>query len=472
MDPDLWWHITVGRWIIEHKSLPHQDYWNMFGHGQPWRAYSWSNEVIFAFVDSHFGIYGLLSLKLFLALCLAASLFWVMSKISSDWFFGGLLGIFSTAACFNHFTLRPQCLVWIYFALVIYICTLIERQGQSRKLLLSLTLIMCLWANTHITSVLGIGVIVAWLFRASDWKQSLKPAGFAFLGTLITPYLGGEWITFISKSGHPFDHRAIAEFQSATVMQHSTAFLLIVSALLLCFWHLRPKTLEVLKMLCAGAFILGSLAVVKFLPFAVILVAALVAEFWWREAKNRTALGNLAEGFERSRALFSKIPAEGLSFVFMCLSIVNFMPLWSSPISHEITPVKAMDFIIDYKLPFPLLNDFGRGGYVMYRLSNQAGELEHLVSIDGRTNITPQEIWEKSQASFLGKASWRDYINSVHPKTILWPTESPLSAILLNAKEFCRVFQSGSDERGYSVFVSAAELPKLDSKLSSENCQR
>lgn len=37
-DPDLWFHIVSGRWILSHQQVPTQDYWNMFGVGKPWRS--------------------------------------------------------------------------------------------------------------------------------------------------------------------------------------------------------------------------------------------------------------------------------------------------------------------------------------------------------------------------------------------------------------------------------------------------
>ena len=49
VDPDLWWHIVVGRWILAEKAVPTQDYWNLFGYGKPWIAYSWFSEVFVCF---------------------------------------------------------------------------------------------------------------------------------------------------------------------------------------------------------------------------------------------------------------------------------------------------------------------------------------------------------------------------------------------------------------------------------------
>ncbi|MCB0321329.1 MAG: hypothetical protein KDD60_10430, partial [Bdellovibrionales bacterium] len=44
LDPDLWWHIAIGRWILEHGTIPVTEHWNFFALGKPFRAYSWSFE--------------------------------------------------------------------------------------------------------------------------------------------------------------------------------------------------------------------------------------------------------------------------------------------------------------------------------------------------------------------------------------------------------------------------------------------
>jgi len=42
-DPDMGWHITVGRWIIANLKVPTEELWNRFALGKEWVAYSWSN---------------------------------------------------------------------------------------------------------------------------------------------------------------------------------------------------------------------------------------------------------------------------------------------------------------------------------------------------------------------------------------------------------------------------------------------
>jgi len=468
VDPDLWWHITVGRWILAFHEIPVVDHWNMFGAGQPWRAYSWPLEIVFAAAEQLGDMHGLYAVKLALAVAVACSLAWVSSRLAGDWFVGLLLGIFATLGCFNHFTLRPQSLVWVYLALVLLLADEVEQRGWTVRRGALLALVMMAWANTHITTALGIGVAVAWV-AAAGWRTAGLTLASMVLGTLVTPYFGGEWLTFFSKTGHPLMLRSIAEFQPATIMQHSTAFLVIAAALVGMGIFTRPRVLDLFKLLAGGGTLLGALAVVKFLPFAVIVLTALIAVMWRRGGK--AGFGNLGEGIHRLRKVAGAIPAEGAAFLLLCTVIVNVWRVWQAPLNTVEIPVSAVDFIEARQLPHPVLNDFGRGGYLMYRFSDERGVLEHKVPIDGRTNVMPKEVWEKAHRAFTGREEWREYIELVKPRTILWKRASPLTAILLNDDAYCVIFRSGTSEVGFAVFVERAWFLAHGAGLQSDNCR-
>src|SRR5207249_11491916 len=40
-DPDIWWHLRTGQWIIEHHWVPATDPFSAYGMGKPWVAYGW-----------------------------------------------------------------------------------------------------------------------------------------------------------------------------------------------------------------------------------------------------------------------------------------------------------------------------------------------------------------------------------------------------------------------------------------------
>ena len=472
-DPDLWWHLTVGRWILAHGEVPVVDLWNQYGIGKPWRAYSWSNEVVLAFTELTWGPWGLLTLKLLLAVGISVSFAAVYSVIARDGFIGVMLGVFTATACFNHFTLRPQSFVWILFALLLLLLDQIAQQGVNARRLLGVAAVMCLWANTQITTIIGLVAVVVWFGSLRLYRELLIVGSVAVLGTLLTPYGGGEWLTFASKTSHPLMLRAIAEFQPATIMQFSTGFLVLITFLLLLCAHLAPTLIPVGLLVGGGGFLLAALAVVKFHPFAMIYLGALMAYLWRARAGSPMVLGNLGEGITKLRALVLWLPKEGTTFLLLVLVILQIKPLYdlSTPIRESVVPVAAVNFIQDRKLPLPLLHDFGRGGYVMYRFADRQGTPSYLVPIDGRTNVTPPEVWKKYLQADLGERSWKEYFDLVKPETVLWRRDSPLLAILTATNDWCQVFETvDANEMGYVVFLKRERLEQRPTEFSSPNC--
>ena len=456
VDPDLWWHITVGKWILGHGEIPTTEQWNYFAMGEPWRAYSWSVEVVVALLD-RLGPKGLIGGKLVLGVIIAMSFMFSLGRVSKDYFFGGVLGLFATAACFNHFTLRPQSFVWIYFAMLMFFTDEVDRKGLTWKRGLGVAGMMALWSNAQITQVIGVAAVVGWMLRDKEsLPLALKVTGCALLGTLLTPSFGAEWLTFFKKSGHPLAYSQIAEFGPANILMYSTAFLVLIMGIALFFIHTKPSRVP----LPLGLYVLAAcgagLAVVKFLPFAVLVTCFFCARLWRAAKEDGEGLGNIGESFEQLRVLFRKFPKEGTSFVFLCTAIVNGYKVWNYPVSFEVAPVRAMDLIIDKDLPKPLLHGFGRGGYVMYRLSNDVGELEHPVVMDGRTNVNPPHVWKAFISALNGKESWRDLIELTNPQTILWRNESALTSLLRLSDEWCQIYRGETNSdlyQGYSIFL-------------------
>ena len=478
-DPDLWWHITVGRWIVAHKEIPTVDYWNMFSNAQLWRAYSWSSEIALALIEGWFGGEGLAIAQIFLGVGLALCLQCVCSRLSRDYYIGALVGTYATVASYNNFTLRPQVLVWMFFALVICVADEIASKGISRGRLLLLALIGSLWANTHLTAVLGLGAVMLWTVQSGPGELSLKRAALAggafFAGTIVTPYVGGEWMTFFVKGSHPLKYQAISEFQPATILQFSSVFVLLLVFLLLVVSYTTRALPTLARGTFASGMLLGGFTAVKFLPFAAITWAALFA-VWWREsgADHRSRIhDNFAEGLLLSKERLLGLSAQtgrAIVFLIIAISTVNVAQLLRKPLNTSIVPKSAIDFIEERHLPHPLLNEFSAGGYLMYRYSDASGIPRHKVAIDGRTNVNPDSIWEMYRASFTGKATWRDFIDKVQAQTIVWRQGSPMVTLLLVSPEWCRVFSSGPGDEDHAVFIRSELFQARAGEFSSTDC--
>ena len=487
-DPDLWWHIAIGKWIIAHGNVPVTDHWNMFGGELPWRAYSWSFEVLVAAIERTFGVDGLLLAQLGLGVLLATTLQATFGIIAKDKIIGCIFGVYSTVACYNHFTLRPQVLVWILYAALLGVLESARRRNSmSVSSLFAVAGIGSLWANTHLTAALGLGSIVLWMApERLDVDRVKKLAALAiafFIGTLCTPYLGGEWITFFAKSGHPLRYSVIAEFQPATILQYSTIFVLLLLVFMIVVAFTTRTVPSFGRSVLAGGMVIAGLTAVKFLPFAAIVLGALVCQ-WWCDVQSTAASTNdeggdrgrregIVEGFQHlKRFLESLSPTTygALAFFVLAIGISSISNLRKAPLDLSYVPKSSVDFITANNLSHPILNEFGAGGYLMYRFSDDNGEPRHKVAIDGRTNVNPPEVWQMYQESFLGKIGWRNFISKVQPKTILWRQGSAFVSLLYTSKEWCRVFSSGERESDYVVFVSREDFEGRGGSLTSNNC--
>lgn len=471
-DPDLWWHIVVGRWIISHQALPYVDYWNAFGAGQHWQAYSYLPEILFALFDRYFGAHGLLGLTLALSFGLSATLFYCLIKVSNSLFFGSLLAALATVATFDHFALRPQTFTWIYYAWMLYLSFAVLRQGLNRRSEVGLFLVTLLWANTHLTIILAIVGVLFIIWDGNLDRSKVAQVGLVLLvASILTPYFGGEWLTFLHQIDHPFKYDFISEFRPVTIFDYSAAFLAILLILLFYFMHLKPDSIGVGQKLLLAVMTVGSLAVYKFLPYSTILVAFVLADFWRREAAG-LASNNLVQSIFRLSELLSKIPERGIAFLIFCLAFVNVYKVWGYPIALSELPVWPVQYIRQMKLKPPIMNSFNDGGYLMYEFSDISGNIDPFwrVSVDGRTNVTPDEIFKLHLDSLLGSANWREYIERTKAETILWRLQSPLTSLLHEDSAWCEVYRIGNPSKGHVIFVKRQFFQEHKTIMQSPDC--
>jgi hypothetical protein len=50
-DPDFWWHLRAGQYMVENATIPHTDPFSFTAQGQEWITHEWLSEVFM------FGIY-------------------------------------------------------------------------------------------------------------------------------------------------------------------------------------------------------------------------------------------------------------------------------------------------------------------------------------------------------------------------------------------------------------------------------
>src|SRR5262245_6702436 len=73
-DPDIWWHLRVGQWVVEHGTVTTTDPFSQYGQTRPWVAYSWLYEVLVYGLYKAFGLAGVIVYRAGMALAVVAAI--------------------------------------------------------------------------------------------------------------------------------------------------------------------------------------------------------------------------------------------------------------------------------------------------------------------------------------------------------------------------------------------------------------
>jgi hypothetical protein len=185
-DGSTGWHLATGKWIISHGAIPHQDFLSATFPGKEWVPYEWLSDVTAAALDAIGGI------KL-VAVATSCAIAWLFSLVYLECRRNGchfvvalLLTIVASLGSSIHWLARPH--IFTFFGVFLVTRHLEKfRRGEetTRRLLISIAVIMMLWSNFHPAFLVGFALIVIYMY--SEWKSWLGSGGLykaASLGRL------------------------------------------------------------------------------------------------------------------------------------------------------------------------------------------------------------------------------------------------------------------------------------------------
>jgi hypothetical protein len=471
IDPDIWWHLQAGQWIVEHGTLPITDPFSAYGEGKPWVAYSWLFEI---------GMYGLVQLcgergillytlvGIWLTMLVVHRI--IGARCTDFVFVSGLLAV-SVVALSKIFTPRPWLLTILFFAITLEV-VLSLREGKQSRWFWLLPVAYGVWANIHIQFIYGLGLlglacvaplvdryvppfidshpVMAW--GTPQWKKLIGLTALCALATLVTPY-------------HVRLYSIVAELAAQTGMWEYTTEMQAPTFRTVADWAMlgmfsialvrigRQKawsSFEVLLICVAAASAFRGQRDIWFLVLA--SLAVLVSQ-QIRESRERSYI--VPDGRFVSVTL---VVALGV----MC--ILGYRGFSEAKI-HENTgklyPVEAATFVEEQGYTGSLYNHFNWGGYLLWRLP-------HLkVSMDGRANVHGDERIKQSILTWNGGSHWREDLELDRAEVVIAQKDMALSSLLRLDPRFQKTFQ---DETAV-VFVRATRnagqsiIPTAESSL-------
>jgi len=360
-DPDTYSHIALGRWILEHHAVPFVDPFSQTMRGEPWVAFEWLSQVVYAIAQSLGGWIAVVALA---AVAAAAAFGLMMRFLLREW--PPVPALIAVLAAFvlasPHILARPHMLALPL--MVAWVATLIRAVDEKRAPPWQMLPLMILWANLHGSFTFGIAMIgvaaceALWNAPHTELlrvvRQWILFGVLALAAACINPY-GPEMIlvTF----------RTIALGQALSIITEWRPQ---------DFNHLGPFELIML-----AGFGVALYRGVKLPPLRILMVFG-VLHLGLSQSRHADLLGLLAPIFlarplaEQLGSLAARRALADTRLGLWAAAIAGLMLIAVTGYSasrHDIvpaaniTPAKALQSL-DAAKAGPILNDYSFGGYL------------------------------------------------------------------------------------------------------------
>src|SRR5208283_2405802 len=173
-DPDVWWHLSTGIWILQNHAVPHTGVFSQYPD-LPWVASSWLFDVLLA------AAYKLMGLRAFPVLLMAfkvaiAIVAVVLARGSRPNFWPAVVLAAVAQYCIARLPPGPVVSSIVLFAIEMSVLFRSRRTGTLRPLVW-LPLLFVIWANLDIGFIFGLLVLLlfcAVLFGEEVGRRSGK----------------------------------------------------------------------------------------------------------------------------------------------------------------------------------------------------------------------------------------------------------------------------------------------------------
>jgi hypothetical protein len=466
IDPDYFWHLKAGEYIVGHGAVPHGDIFSFTRAGRPWVLHEWLFEAVLYAVSSAWGAFGVRALSATLA-CAALALTWATARRlagTGAFWVPMALGVMAFAAVIAP---RPQLLTYACFALYLALLLRFKYERATRALSV-LPLVMVVWVNAHAAYAVGIGLV--FLFAACEWLGWLaRPvrdpehkrrlvrlthvACLVLLASLANPGLFERWLYPFQVIGMGVNEM-IQEWQSPNfhLLGPKLYLALVLLYLVACTYAARKPDLTELAL--PLFFALQGAISARHMPLAVLVLVPFTALALGRGPL--AAVQALVCGLKPVRLYLARRGAGVelgwrefvLNWLVACAVIV-LVPLYfhsgqpgAGMQGATVQAKGAADFVEAHGMHGNLFNQYDDGGYLIYRLAPRAK-----VVIDGRADVYGDRFIKEYLEIYQGAAGWRAGFERLSVDLAVLPLDAPIRQLLLAGGGFREVYR----DKDYSV---------------------
>jgi hypothetical protein len=459
IDPDIWWHLRTGQWIVDHAQVPATDPFSAYGYGKRWIAYSWLFEILVYALFTKLGLMGIVVFTAVMSLLISLVLHCVLRRAGLP----VIVEVLSVAAALGAMShlISPRSWLFsiLFFTVELFILFHVRRTGRIAPLL-ALPPLFILWANLHMQFIYGLAVLGLFLVEVLLSRLpsvSLYPSHYpkitigrvsfvllaCLVATLITPYNFRLYIPIFEVIGQ------------------TGAFQLIRELLPLSFRSLADWL--VLGLAMVAAFILGRQR--AWLPFPTLLLlmgtflAFRAGRDVWVLVLGAVFIISEFGRFVRIEPSFRFTKLRAI-WVIVALTVAIYLIGVRREISEQQLesvverrfPVAAVRFINEKNYPGPLYNHFNWGGYLIWALPRL------LVSMDGRMNVHGDQRIERSVNTWSGLKGWESDAELMKAGLVIAGVNHALTNLVRMDPRFKLVYE----DNVATVFVASTDGSSLN----------
>jgi hypothetical protein len=460
IDPDLWWHLQTGQDIVTSRTIPQTDIYSFTKAGSEWVTHEWLSEV---FIYATFRTAGWAGLLVVFPTLITIAFYLTYRRCTGKPYIAAIAILLAVAASSPLLGVRPQMITFLLASIFITLLTQYSVDAQKRRLywLVPLTL---LWVNFHAGYALGLGLIVLYLIALAldrKWNQiprlglmllaclavvPLNPNGFRMFSYPLETLRSPSMAAFIQEWASP-------DFHQAMFLPFALFLLLLLATLALS--PRRPRLSEVFLVFVAG---LAALRSARHIPIFALIAAPILAQQLWELIRVR--------GWD-ARLISPQSSTSRAAVAFALLLLLAPAVLDVALVSHFVRneaayearnyPRAAVNFIDSTKVPGPIYNRYGWGGYLIRRLHGQ-----YPVYIDGRADVYGDKFMYETFNTYDGGAGWFEPLDRLSVRTVLISPDVPLASLLRNDAQWQKVYEDNQ-----AVIFTRSQVPEALSASSS-----
>jgi hypothetical protein len=429
VDPDLWWHLRTGQWIVETGHVPHSDPFSFTRAGYTWVSHEWLSEVAFYELWKHGGAAALI---VFCALLTTAGFLLLYLRCPGKRQWAAAATAIGALASAPTWGIRPQMFTFTLASLLLW---LMEAGETKPKLLFWIPPLFLLWLNLHAGFALGPALLAAYalgLITETALGNSSWPQVRLLLLRVLLLLAACLALIPLNPSGaqlyrYPFDTLRSTGMRSLISEWFSPDFHQMLYRPLLVVWILvlialatrsRPKG-RVMVPLLFTAF--ASLDAARHIPIFVLVAIPVIAGLPFASARLERRKRRL--NFP-SRPLFNAAVVTLIAvFAFVKLVVVIRSQGASEDDPYPEAAVASLQSVDHGKRLFAY---YDWGGYAIWRLYPN-----YQVFLDGRADLYGDALLSQFKTAIQLHTGWREVLDRWRVEVVMVPPGTALAQALL-----------------------------------------